>query len=113
MTSHDDAYLDRASTQLRESRQRAGLSLRALARRAGTSHATLIAYEKGTKVPSVTTFMRIIGACGLDIDFVTSRRVRHQDGLARGEELAAVLRLAEQFPASVSRQMNYPVFPHA
>jgi transcriptional regulator with XRE-family HTH domain len=88
----------------------AGLSLRELARRAGTSHATLIAYEKGIKVPSVVTFLRILESCGFAVDLVTSKRVRHHQRLARGEELAAI---AEQFPTRVAKKMDYPVFPNA
>ena len=113
MTLIEDTYRERVSSQLRESRQMAGLSLRELARRAGTSHATLIAYEKGTKVPSVVTFIRILESCGFAVDFVTSKRVRHHQRLARGDELAAVLNLAEQFPARVAKRMDYPIFPHA
>jgi len=113
MTSVEDTYRDRTSSQLRESRQMAGLSLRELARRAGTSHATLIAYEKGIKVPSVVTFFRILESCGFAVDLVTSKRVRHHQRLARGDELAAVLKLAEQFPTRVAKKMDYPVFPSA
>lgn len=109
----EGTYRDRVSSQLREARQTAALSLRELARRANTSHPTLIAYEKGIKVPSVVTFIRILECCGLTVDFVTSKRVRHHRGLARGDELAAVLKLAEQFPTRVNKRMNYPIFPHA
>lgn len=98
---------------LRRARLDARLTLRELARRAGTSHPTLVAYESAAKVPSVVTFMRILEACGLAVEFQTTRRVRVKDGLARGEELATVLRLAEQFPARVSPQLELPVFPHA
>ncbi|MDP6376138.1 MAG: helix-turn-helix transcriptional regulator [Pseudomonadales bacterium] len=40
------------------------MSLRELARRAGTSHATLSAYEKGVKTPSTSTFVRHARAQG-------------------------------------------------
>ncbi|MFU8815068.1 MAG: helix-turn-helix domain-containing protein [Pseudomonadales bacterium] len=101
--SHSDVPL-----ALRNAREASGLSLRALARRAGTSHATLIAYEKGRKTPGVDTFVRILEAAGFAVDFNITRRIREHDGLARGEELEQVLRLAEQFPARVSRAMEYP-----
>jgi len=39
--------------------------------------------------------------------------VRHHQRLARGDELAAVLKLAEQFPTRVAKKMDYPVFPNA
>jgi transcriptional regulator with XRE-family HTH domain len=99
-----------AASLLAESRDQAGLSLREVARRAGTSHATLLAYERGTKTPSIVTFLRVLDACGFAVDFDLSPRIRWQDGISRGEELAAVLGLAEQFPARVSRHMNYPAF---
>lgn len=97
--------------QLREARLAAHLSLRELASRAGTSHATLSTYESGRKIPSITTYLRILEAAGYAVDIQISKRIREQDGIPRGEELAAVLRLAEQFPARISRQMDFPVFP--
>ena len=99
------------SQQLREARLAAHLSLRELASRAGTSHATLSAYESGRKIPAVTTYLRILEAAGYAVDIQISKRIREQDGIPRGEELAAVLRLAEQFPSRASRQMDFPVFP--
>ncbi len=113
MTTLENTYRERAAKLLRESREAAELSLRELARRAGTSHATLIAYESGIKVPSVVTFTRVLESCGLAVDFVTSKRVRLYEGLTRGAELAAVLQLAEQFPSRPAKHMSYPIFPNA
>jgi len=113
MTTLENTYRERAAKLLRESREAAELSLRELARRAGTSHATLIAYESGIKVPSVVTFTRVLESCGLAVDFVTSKRVRFSEGLTRGDELAAVLQLAEQFPSRAAKHMSYPIFPNA
>ena len=48
--------------QLRRARLSAGLSLREVAQRAGTSHATLSAYERGLKSPTLDTFLRIVNA---------------------------------------------------
>lgn len=48
-----------AAGTLRRTRLAAGLSLRALAERAGTSHATLAAYESGRTIPRVDTLDRI------------------------------------------------------
>lgn len=45
-----------------------GLSQRVLAQRAGTSHATLSAYESGKIDPSVATFNRILRAAGFQVD---------------------------------------------
>lgn len=111
LNSREDRYHTDAARTLRRARQRAGISLRELARRAGTSHATLIAYESGRKAPSVATFQRILEACGFSVDFQLSRRIRHRDGLDRGEELKQVLDLAGQFPSQLPREMDYPKFP--
>ncbi len=109
----DAQHADIAASLLADSRARAGLSLREAARRAGTSHATLLAYERGTKSPSIVTFLRVLDACGFAVDFDLSPRIRWQDGISRGEELAQVLKLAAQFPARVARHMDYPRFGSA
>lgn len=102
-------HTDTIACQLQQARQAAGLSLRELAARAGTSHATLLTYEQGKKMPTVTTFLRILEAAGYAVDIQLSKRIREKDGIPRGEELEAVLRLAEQFPATVSKRMDFPV----
>ena len=103
-----DGAIDAAGRLLITARQRAGLSLRELAQRAGTSHATLSAYEKSRKTPSVATFLRIIDACDMSIDVTLSRRIREADGIRRGDELVQVLELAEQFPVRLSRTLDAP-----
>ena len=50
-------------TMLRTTRERAGLSQRQLARRAGTSQAAVSCYERGTVSPSVRTLARLLAAC--------------------------------------------------
>ena len=106
----DATNLERVAETLRSARRAARISLRTLAERAGTSHATLSQYEHGHKTPSTVTFLRIVEACGFALDFELSPRVRWRDGLSRGEELEAVLRLAEQFPARHARDPKYPRF---
>ncbi len=96
---------------LREARERAGLSLRELASRAGTSHATLSAYEQGRKVPAASTFVRILEASGNAVDIVLHKRIREMDGIPRGDELVSVLELAAEFPHRASRHLNLPRFP--
>lgn len=105
------APIHATAQQLRAARQAAKLSLRELAARAGTSHPTLQAYESGKKVPSVITFLRILEAAGFAAHVQLSRRIREHNGLDRGEELAAVLKLAEQFPQRPAQKMPFPVFP--
>lgn len=94
---------------LQSARIAAGLGLRALARRAGTSHATLSAYEKGTKTPTTATFIRILEAAGYALEFQLSPRVREAEGLDRGEELRQVLVLAGEFPSRPTPTLDYPV----
>src|SRR5206468_5767875 len=53
-----------AAPTLREARTAAGLSQAQLAERAGTSQATVSAYETGTKEPSVATFSRLLAVAG-------------------------------------------------
>jgi transcriptional regulator with XRE-family HTH domain len=104
-------HANRAGSILRSARIACGLSLRELAVLVGTSHATLSAYEQGRKVPSVSTFLRVVEACNCDVSFELTPRIRHADGIARGDELADVLLLAEQFPSQSSARLDMPVFP--
>jgi transcriptional regulator with XRE-family HTH domain len=99
---------ERIAATLRRARIDAGLSLRELAARAGTSHATIAAYEKGAKTPGAATFLRLLEACGYGVDIRLSPRIRERDGLDRGEELEQVLRLAEQFPVRLPKRMKHP-----
>ncbi|MDG2305067.1 MAG: helix-turn-helix transcriptional regulator [Candidatus Binatia bacterium] len=98
------------ATILASARQGAGLSLRAAAERAGTSHSTLVAYEKGRKTPTVTTFLRLLTAFGYATDIELSPRIREQDGYPRGDELRAVLELAAHFPTRHTKTLRYPKF---
>lgn len=100
--------MDAAHT-IRSARSRAGLTLRALAARAGTSHSTISAYESGAKVPTTATLERIVRAAGFAIDTSLHRRVE-AEGMPRGEELAAVLELAAAFPARHRPALDCPVF---
>ena len=52
---------------IREARLRAGLSQRALARKAGTSQPAVARYESGAASPSWTTLKRLMGACGREL----------------------------------------------
>lgn len=101
---------DRAARTLGHARRSAKMTLRELAHRAGTSHPTLSAYEQGSKVPSVVTFLRILETSGFAVDVHLSPRIREADGLERGEELEQTLALAEQFPAKHASKLQYPLF---
>jgi transcriptional regulator with XRE-family HTH domain len=98
-----------ASSQIALARACSGLTLRALATRAGTSHSTIAAYEAGRVSPTVHTLTRILRAAGWE-DQPDLRRVVEPDPQARGRELEQVLELAGQFPARHGRRLTAPVF---
>jgi transcriptional regulator with XRE-family HTH domain len=102
--------MDAAAT-LRRARHEAGLTLRALATRAATSHATLAAYESGRAIPRVDTLDRILRAAGYASDIDLSRRADGEDPGAKGEELRAALELAAMFPARHAKRLGFPPFP--
>lgn len=99
-----------AALTIRAARTRSRLSLRALAEAAGTSHSTLSAYEHGRAVPTVATLDRIVRAAGFAIETTLARRVDPAEPMPRGEELAAVLDLAEAFPARHAPTLACPPF---
>ena len=63
-TSHGEA-----AALMLAARLEAGLSQRALADLAGTSGATIAAYELGTKEPRLSTLRRIVEAAGMDLEW--------------------------------------------
>lgn len=95
---------------LRTARREAGLTLRELGELAGTSHSTLAAYESGRTTPTVATLDRVLSAAGFAADVELHRRHRTSDGIAKGDELVAVLELAEAFPARHHDRLDAPVF---
>lgn len=100
-----------AADTLRLVRRRSGLGLRELARRAGTSHATLRAYETGAKEPRVDTLERIAAAAGFALEVELAPRP--DAGVAReakGRELVEALTLAAAFPARSRPRLQAPVF---
>ena len=99
-----------ASSLVHRARTRAGLSLRELARRAGTSHSTLSAYETGRKVPTVETLDRIVRAAGFVTGVDLEPDVGGPDRAARGRELVEVLELAAMFPARHAPTLEFPRF---
>lgn len=103
------SHMDAAVT-LRHARRRAGLTLRGLASRAGTSHSTLAAYEAGRKVPTVETLDRVVRAAGYELSVELAPGVGGPDPTARGKELAQVLNLAARFPARHDATLQFPRF---
>src|SRR4051812_33932561 len=101
-----------AATTIRRARAESGLSLRALAERAGTSHATIAAYEAGRKTPNADTLVRLVRAAGFDLTLDLTRRPADGDG-SRGRELIEALELAELFPSRPRRHLAFPRFAAA
>ena len=100
IATHPNA--DRSATvsakMLRYARQRAGLSLSAAAERASVSRSALSAYESGVRLPSLEKLLGILESLEFSVRIELAPRVRERDGVPRGEELAQVIRLAEQYP---------------
>jgi transcriptional regulator with XRE-family HTH domain len=99
-----------AALIIRTARGRSRLSLRALAARAGTSHATLSAYENGRVDPTTAVLSRIVAAAGCSLEANLLGSPPDLDGLQRGDELMAVLELAEHFPARHAPKLEFPPF---
>jgi transcriptional regulator with XRE-family HTH domain len=97
---------------IREARTDAGLTQRELAARAGTSQATLSAYESGYKQPSAATLARILAAAGRRLATEPAERPVVQVGEAelarRARTLLDVLSLADLLPSEHSAELRYP-----
>lgn len=97
---------------LRIVRQRAGLTLRELAERAGTSDATLSAYETGRVTPRVDTLTRIVAAAGFRLGpELTPVPTRDPRRAAAHVEFWSVLELVDYLPTS--KRADQPAQPHA
>jgi transcriptional regulator with XRE-family HTH domain len=97
------------ATLIRRARTRSGLSLRHLAERAGTSHATIASYEAGRINPSLPTFERIVRAAGFRV-VIELVPIVGDPAHNRGDELVQALELASQFPARHIPELRFPKF---
>ena len=61
---------------IRSARQAAGITQLEVAELAGTTQPAVAAYESGARTPSLTTFVRLLGACEHDVEVVTRPRMR-------------------------------------
>lgn len=97
---------------LRESRLRAGLTQAELAKRSGTSQATLCAYERGRKSPTAETLERILAATGHRLSVAPARCsvvTPSRGELERNARtLMRVLELAAELPTKHEPEMAYP-----
>jgi transcriptional regulator with XRE-family HTH domain len=101
-----------AAAALRDARRRAGVTQAELARRAGTSQATISAYEHGRKEPSVETLSRLLAATGTRLTTAPAsttvmRPTRAQIARA-GRTLVDVMLLAEALPTRHSPDLRFP-----
>ena len=100
---------------LRSARTRAGLSQGELARRTGTSQATISAYEHGRKQPSVATLARLLAATGSRLTVTPGHAAVRDPSRAEhqrvGRELDEVLGLAELLPVRHAPVLRYPRLP--
>jgi transcriptional regulator with XRE-family HTH domain len=103
------------SATLRAARQNAGLSQAGLAARAGTSQATISAYESGRKTPSIATLERLLAATGARLTVATGRAGAVEPAPAelarRGKTLLSVLELAEALPTRHQPTLGFPRLP--
>lgn len=103
--------MDPAMT-LREARTRAGFTQAALARRAGTSQATVSAYEQGHKQPTVETFIRLLAATGSRLAVEPGKpSVVEPTAMQRtraARSLIEVLALADALPTRHEPQLRFP-----
>jgi transcriptional regulator with XRE-family HTH domain len=97
---------------IRKARREAGLTQAELARRSGTSQATLSTYERERKDPSASTATRILAAAGSKLATVPAARAVWSPGAAelerRGRILAEVIDLAERLPSNPHSPLRYP-----
>ena len=102
-----------AALLIADARRTAGLSLRALAARAGTSHATISAYEAGRVTPNVETLDRILRAAGFAacVELTPQPDAAPDERVRKGDELVEALELAALFPARHAPTLQAPAFP--
>ena len=102
---------------IRAARRRAGLTQTELARRSGTSQATISAYEHGAKTPAPDTLARVLAAAGMRLVAVPASTAVRVPGAGelerRARVLSQVLDLAERLPARREQGPRFPRLPSA
>ncbi len=94
---------------LREARRRRNLSRRELARRGGTSAATLAAYEAGSSVPSVATLTRLLRAAGFEPE-AALRPAAATDEQELAQKIQALFAFVDVLPRARRGPLTFPVF---
>ncbi len=97
---------------LRNARARAGLTQTQLAQRAGTSQATISAYEHGRKAPSIETLSRLLAAAGARLTTAPAAapvvRPSKAQLASAGRTLVDVMLLAEALPTRHAPDLRFP-----
>ena len=99
---------------LARARQSASLTQLELASRAGTSQATISAYENGAKTPSLAVLERLLGAAGTRLvleDLPGAAALDPERQAATARTLHDVLVLAEALPVKHDAVLGYPRLP--
>jgi transcriptional regulator with XRE-family HTH domain len=94
---------------IRAARLGAELSQSELAERSATSQATLSAYERGHKIPSAATLVRVLAATGNRLTVEAARPVVTPSAASlerSGRKLAQVLELAAVLPTRHEREIK-------
>lgn len=95
---------------IRTARERAGLSQRELARRAGTSAAAVCLYETGQRSPGVDTLRRLVAATGATLELAVRPLGEAVDVAANARALEEVLDLADHLPQRPQPALTAPRF---
>jgi transcriptional regulator with XRE-family HTH domain len=97
---------------IRDARTAAAMTQSELARRSGTSQATLSAYESSSRTPSAATLERILAAAGQRLSSEPAARPVHTSNQTdfedRGRMLIDVLLLADALPFKRKGPLRYP-----
>lgn len=97
---------------LRSARARAGLTQAQLARRTGTSQATLSQYENGRKEPTVAVLDRLLAAAGarlvLEVDHPPVKVPSRAEVELVDRTFQDVLALAAALPVRHDAELAYP-----
>ncbi|MBA2763923.1 MAG: helix-turn-helix transcriptional regulator [Thermoleophilaceae bacterium] len=103
--------MDPAAT-IRDCRRAAGLTQAELARRAGTSQATLSAYETGAKQPSLDILSKLLAALDARLAIAAGAPrtlpLSSRDQARTSRTLIDVLALAERLPTRHEPELRYP-----
>ena len=101
--------------EIRQARQRAGLTQSALAALAGTSQEALSAYESGARQPTIETLTRLLAGTGSRLAIEPGRPAvvppSASQAAAAARTLSDVLALAGSLPTRHDPELRFPRLP--